>query len=119
MSASPALLFLFLIGCHPHSNQWVLSSYDRKRGYVFTKDSVRYETTCSGTGYPVLGIPPNEKPDTTPDALPPEPAYDETACEDILKYLHKPIPNLRQEGSILLLIEDKNYRLEFEIRHAE
>jgi hypothetical protein len=97
-----------------------LQSYDKDKGYVFTKDGVQYEATCFATGHPVLGKPPSEVPDPNPDALPPELAYNETSCGDVLAYLHKPVPNLRQVyGSILLLTEEKNYKVEFEIKHAK
>jgi hypothetical protein len=44
---------LALIGCDLHSNQWVLQSYDRDKGYVFTKDGVQYQATCFATGRPL------------------------------------------------------------------
>ena len=68
----------------------------------------------------MLGPPSNQTPDTNPDAAPPDIALNETSCTDILVYLGKPVPNLRQVGgSILIFTEEKNYKLEFEIKHAK
>jgi hypothetical protein len=70
----------------------------------------------------MLGMPPNQAPDTSPDAMPPDIAHNETSCTDILVYLGKPVPSLRQVGgSLLVLTEEKtdNYKLEFEIKHAK
>ena len=117
-----AVCSLTLAGCNLHSNQWVLQSYDRDKGYTFTKDGVQYQATCFGTGRPMLGLPPNQTPDMDPDSMPPEIAHDQTDCGDVLIYLHKPVPNLRQVGGSLLVFtetENKNYKLEFEIKHAK
>jgi hypothetical protein len=115
-----AIFLLLLAGCNLRSNQWVLQSYDQHEGYIFTKDGVQYQASCFATGTPMLGAPPNETPDTNPEAMPPNVAHAQDDCGDILVYLHKPVPNLRQVGgSILLLTEEKNYRLEFEIKHAK
>lgn len=60
------------------------------------------------------------RPDTSPDALPPGPADEESACGEILQYLHKAVPNFKLvDGSMLLYIGKKNYRLEFEIKEAK
>jgi hypothetical protein len=69
----------------------------------------------------MLGAPPNQTPDTSPDAMPPDVAHDETNCGDVLIYLHKPVPNLRQVGTVLVFteVEEKNYKLEFEIKLAK
>jgi hypothetical protein len=115
-----AICLFLLAGCRLRSNEWVLQSYDQREGYTFTKDGVQYQASCFATGTPMLGSPPNQTPDTSPDAMPPEPVGSQEACGDVLVYLHKPVPNLRQVGgSILLFTEEKNYRLEFEIKHAK
>ncbi len=112
------LLCFVLLSCNQNKDQWVLQSYDKDKGYTFVRNGVQYETTCVATGRPVLG--PNNVPDTSPDALPPDVARHESECEDILYYLHKPIPNLRQAyGSILLFTKENNWRLEFQIKHAK
>lgn len=60
------------------------------------------------------------RPDTSPDALPPGPADEESACGEVLHYLHKAVPNFKLvDGSMLLYIGKKNYRLEFEIKEAK
>ncbi len=115
-------LFLILASCNQAKDQWVLQSYDRNKGYIFVRNGVEYETTCLATGRPTLGAPPNQTADTNPDALPPDIAHDETDCGDVLLYLHKPVPSLRQVGGSILVfteVEEKNYKLEFEIKHAK
>lgn len=117
-----AVFSITLVGCNPHSNQWVLQSYDRDKGYIFVKDGVQYEATCFGIGRPMLGAPSNQTPDMDPDSMPPNIAHDQTNCGDILVYLHKPIPNFRQVGGSLLVFteaENQNYKLEFEVKHAK
>lgn len=113
---------LMLVGCGLRSNEWVLQSFVEEKGYVFTKNGVQYQTTCVATGRPVVGRPPNEVPDADLDALPPDPAYSETSCSDILIYLGKPVPHLRQVGGSILVFTDaehQNFRLEFEIKQAK
>jgi hypothetical protein len=62
----------------------------------------------------------NNVPDTGPDAMPPDPSFgNETACTDVLIYMHKPTPVKQIDGAILALTEDQNYKLEFEIREAK
>jgi len=62
----------------------------------------------------------NNVPDTALDAMPPDPVFDnETDCTDILIYMHKPTPVKQVDGSILVLTEDQNYKLEFETREAK
>jgi hypothetical protein len=53
--------------------------------------------------------------------MPPDIAHDQTNCADILVYLRKPVPNFRQVESLLVFteVENKNYKLEFEIKHAK
>jgi hypothetical protein len=111
----------FLISCNANRDHWTLKSYDKDEGYVFEKNGVEYRASCAGTGSPVLGPASNRKPDTDPEAVPPNPAEDESACGEILRYLHKPIPNFKLVGSTtkLLYIGEKNYRLEFEIKEAK
>jgi hypothetical protein len=110
-----------LLSCNQIRDQWVLQSYDKDKGYVFVRNGVQYEAKCVAVGQPILGHDgPNATPDLSPDALPPELASGEDSCGDILVYLHKPVPNLRQVyGSVLLLIEEHNQRLEFEIKRAK
>jgi hypothetical protein len=94
----------------------------RGEHYTFVKNGVQYQAKCFATGRPVLGHSPNDPPDTSPGAMPPDLSYDETNCSDILLYLHKPVPHLEQYGGSLLLfteVEKRNYKLEFEIKHAE
>lgn len=111
-------LLLILTSCNQSRDQWLLQSYDKDKGYIFVRNGVEYQTRCFATGRPVLGV--NNDPDPNPDAVPPDLADNETACGDILVYLHKPVPNLRQVyGSMLLLTKEKNYKLEFEINHAK
>jgi len=111
------LLLMLLISCNTR-DQWTLQSYDRTKGYTFTRSGVSYQTTCFATGRPMLS---ETTPDTSPDALPPNPAFDgEVDCSDILPYLHKPIPNFRQvDGSLLVFTEKQNFKLEFEIKEAK
>jgi len=108
-----ALFVLGLTGCDLHSNQWVLQSYDRDKGYIFVRNGVQYEATCFATGYPVLGV--DNHPDPNPDAMPPLPAYDQSTCSEILAYLHKPVPHFRQVYGSLLVYEEKekNWKVEF------
>ena len=114
-----ALAGFVLVSCN--RDQWVLQSYDKDKGYTFVRNGVQYQASCWATGKPMLGYNvPDAKPDLSPDALPPEPARGEDSCGDILVYLHKPIPNLRQVyGSILLLTEEHNERMEFVIKQAK
>jgi hypothetical protein len=111
------ILALFIASCS-HSDRWVLKAYDKDNGYTFVRNGVSYQTRCFATGYPML---PNNVPDLDPESMPPNPAFSgENACSDILPYLGKSVPGLRQvEGSILLFTEEKNYRLEFEIKKAK
>jgi hypothetical protein len=111
------LMALLLASCGSNRNQWVLQSYDEKKGYTFVKDGVSYQAHCFATGHPMLS---NNVPDTGSDAMPPDPAFgNETACTDILIYMRKPTPVKQIDGSILVLTEDQNYKLEFEIREAK
>ena len=114
-----AALIMFAAGCN--HGQWILKSYDKDEGYVFEKNGVQYRASCIATGSPVRGPENHTRPDTSPDALPPGPADDESACGEILRYLHKPVPNFKLVGSktVLLYIGEKNYRLEFEIKEAK
>jgi hypothetical protein len=119
-SSCMLLLLLVLVSCNQSKDQWTLQSYDKDKGYVFVRNGVEYKAKCFATGQPVLGAPPNETPDTSSDAMPPNPAFgQESACDNVLPYLHKPIPHFRQDGSLLVLTEEKNYKLEFEIIHAK
>ena len=111
----------FLISCNANRDHWTLKSYDKDEGYVFEKNGVEYRASCIATGSPVLGPENHPRPNTSRDALPPRPADDESACGEILQYLHKPVPNFKLVGSTtaLLYIGEKNYRLEFEIKEAK
>jgi S1-C subfamily serine protease len=107
--------------------QWVLQSYDADKGYTFVRDGVQYQAECWATGRPYLGFPSENIPDTDPDALPPEPARQQTECADILPYLHKPVPNFRQVYGSHLLFTDVNdgrpsgnhWKLDFVIRRSQ
>lgn len=112
---------LLVCACSRAKDQWVLQAYDKARGYTFIKDGVEYHATCFAIGRPVLGLTSDAPPDTSPDAMPPEPVYDESYCSEILPYLHKPIPHFRLVGSVLLFtqVENNNFRLEFEIKDAK
>ena len=115
------LLVLWILGkiLWPHTDQWVLRSYDEKKGYAFVRSGVEYQTECFATGRPVLGVQPNEIDDTNPDAMPPNLAeFGESSCQDILPYLGKSVPHFRQVGTALVFTEQKNYKLEFLIRNA-
>jgi hypothetical protein len=124
-TAREAVVFVLagfaLVSCNQTRDLWILQSYDKDKGYIFVRNGVQYEAKCVAVGQPILGNDgPNAKPDLSPDALPPEPASGEDSCGDILVYLRKPIPNLRQVyGSVLLLTEERNVRLEFEIKRAK
>lgn len=111
----------FMVSCNTNRGHWILKSYDKDEGYVFEKNRVEYRASCIATGSPVLGPENHPRPDTRPDALPPRPADDESACGEILQYLHKPVPNFKLVGSTtaLLYIGEKNYRLQFEIKEAK
>lgn len=110
------MLALFLASCG-HGDRWVLKAYDKDNGYTFVRGGVSYQATCFATGRPML---PNGTPDLDPDSMPVGIPSGEDSCSDILPYLGKSVPGLRQvEGSILLFTEEKNYRLEFEIKKAK
>ncbi|HXZ19959.1 MAG TPA: hypothetical protein VEG63_08410 [Candidatus Acidoferrales bacterium] len=112
-----SLLVLTLAGCNSHKNDWVLQSYDKEKGYIFEHDGVMYQTRCYATGRPMLEA---NKPDLDPGALPPNIAVYQNECEDVLPYLHKPVPSFTHPyGSILLYTGKDNYRLEFEIKEAK
>jgi hypothetical protein len=114
------LIGLAVASCNSVRDQWVLQSYDKAKGYTFLRNGVQYQATCVATGQPVLGLNPDAKPDLSPDALPPDIAQGQDSCADILVYLHKPIPNLRQVySSLLLLTQERNQRIEFEIKQAK
>jgi hypothetical protein len=122
MRTTLLLLFSFgLVACSRHADQWILQSYDKENGYVFTKNGVLYQTTCMATGRPVLG--PDNHPDPSPDAAPPDLAHDEEDCAGILAYLHKPVPNLRLLSDTTVLVftasDQNNFKLEFEIKQAK
>jgi hypothetical protein len=112
------LLLIFLTSCSGNNDEWILQSYDKTKGYTFTRNGVSYQTTCFATGRPMLS---DTVPDTSPDSLPPNPAFDgEVDCSDILPFLHKPIPDFRQvDGSLLVFTEKQNFKLEFEIKEAK
>jgi hypothetical protein len=116
---SLALFLLLICGCDRNKDQWVLQSYDKDKGYVFVKDGIQYEASCFGTGNPVLGV--DNHPDPNPDAMPPTPAYQQNDCDEVLQYLHKPVPHFRLVYGSLLVYEekDRNWKLEFEIKHAK
>lgn len=107
----------FVAACAGSSkDQWILESYDKDKGYTFVHDGVAYHTRCFATGRPVLA---GDKPDLDTGALPPNPAFHESECDEILLYLHKPVPSLtRPYPSILLFVGPQNQRLEFEIEKA-
>jgi hypothetical protein len=115
------ILMLVLVGCSAlYSDQWVLKSYDKQKGYVFVKDGIEYHTSCFAYGVPTLGLGPDSPPDLSPTAFPPSPAFGgQEDCADILVYLHKPVPNFKMYGGVLLFIGEKNFRLEFEIEQAK
>ncbi len=118
-AAGVGLAVLLLAACagSPSKGQWILESYDKSKGYTFVHDGAVYHTTCVATGRPML---PGDKPDLDPGALPPNLASHQSECEDILPYLHKPVPSLtRPYPSILLFVGQHNQRLEFEIENAE
>ncbi|MGH9699316.1 MAG: hypothetical protein ACRD5R_07445 [Candidatus Acidiferrales bacterium] len=116
-SLTVILLFVILMSCNHIDSQWVLQSYDKGKRYVFSQNGVDYQATCFGVGHPVIE---NGLPDPNPDALPPNIAYSEADCGDILSYLHKPIPNFRRVyGTLLLFDEGQNQKLEFEIKDAK
>jgi hypothetical protein len=112
-------LCLILASCNGYKDRWVLESYDKDKGYVFVKDGIRYDATCVATGHPVLGL--DNHPDPSPDALPPTPAYQESECDEVLQYMHKPVPHFRMVYGSLLVYEEKerNWKLEFGIKHAK
>jgi hypothetical protein len=118
-SSLTVVAILVLISCNRSKDQWVLQSYDVTNGYTFVRNGIEYRAKCVATGRPVLGTPPNEIPDLNPDAMPPDVVSSQSSCEDILPYLSKPVPKLRQVGVSLVLTEEKNYKLEFEIIHAK
>lgn len=110
------ILALFVASCS-RGDRWVLKAYDKDSGYTFVRNGVSYQATCFATGHPVL---PNGTQDTDPESMPPNIAPTENQCSDILPYLGKSVPDLRQvEGSILLFTEEHNYKLEFEIKKAK
>jgi hypothetical protein len=112
------LILLIFMSCN-QANQWVLQSYDKDNGYTFIRKGVSYQTHCFATGRPMLS---DNVPDTNPDALPPNPAFDgETDCADILPYLHKSVPLRQVEGSLLVFTEEneQNWKLEFQIKEAK
>ena len=85
---------------------------------MFSRNGVQYEATCFATGRPVLGS--QNVPDTNPDALPPDVASQQSECGEILIYLHKPVPNLRQiYGTTMLFTGKDNWKLEFVIKRAK
>lgn len=96
-----------------------MQSYDKNAGYVFVRDGIQYEASCFATGQPVLGL--DNHPDPNPDAMPPNPAYQQSDCDEILQFLHKPVPHFRLVYGSLLVYEEKerNWKLEFEIKHAK
>src|SRR5260370_17930132 len=77
------LLTLILAGCTRTvdrvdvSGQWILESYDEKKGYVFRKDGVRYKSHCSRSYLYEAG----NFPDST----------SESACSPVLPYRHTPL----------------------------
>jgi hypothetical protein len=112
-----ALVLALLIASCSHGDHWVLKAYDKDNGYTFVRSGISYQTTCFATGYPML---PNNVPDLDPESMPPNLAPSENWCGDVLPYLGKSVPGLRQvQGSILLFTEEKNYRLEFEVKKAK
>ncbi len=78
------LLTLILAGCARSvdrvdvSGQWILESYDEKKGYVFRKDGVHYKTHCRLSYLYEAGNV--------------QPASSENECSAVLPYLHKPLP---------------------------
>ena len=111
-------VLLVLASCSQSKDQWILESYDKDNGYIFVKDGVQYSAKCFATGIPVLN--PNGQPDPDPDSLPVNVASSQEDCGDILAYLHKPVPNLRQVyGTVLLFTDKDNRKLEFTIKQAK
>src|SRR5260370_15635029 len=85
------LLTLILAGCTRTvdrvdvSGQWILESYDEKKGYVFRKDGVRYKSHCSRSYLYEAG---NFQDATS-----------ENEFSAVLHYLHSPLaPELRPRG---------------------
>jgi hypothetical protein len=112
-------LLLLFTSCNRTNNRWVLQSYDKDAGYVFVQNGVSYQTHCFATGRPMLA---NNVPDMSPDALPPNLAWNgEADCADILSYLHKPVPLRQINGSVLVFTEEdnQNFKLEFTIKEAK
>ena len=78
------LLTLILAGCTRTvdrvdvSGQWILESYDEKKGYVFRKDGIHYKTHCRLSYLYEAGNV--------------QPAISENECSAVLPYLHKPLP---------------------------
>lgn len=119
VAAAVGLTVLLVLACtgSPSKGQWILESYDKDAGYTFVHDGVVYKASCVATGRPML---PGDKPDLDPRALPPNTASHQSECDDILPYLHQPVPSLtRPYPSILLFVGRGNQRLEFEIENAK
>ncbi len=78
------LLTLILAGCARTvdrvdvSGQWILESYDEKKGYVFRKDGIHYKTHCRLSYLYEAG---NVQPPSS-----------ENECSAVLPYLHKLLP---------------------------
>jgi hypothetical protein len=117
LSVGVAVLLLATCTGRPSDGQWILEAYDKDKGFTFVHDGGVYHARCIATGRPMLA---GGKPDLDPGALPPVLAHDESACGEVLPYLHKPVPSFtRPYPSILLFVGKDNWRLEFEIAEAK
>jgi hypothetical protein len=112
------MVLLLFNSCNRSKDQWRLQSYDNEKGYTFMRNGVEYQTTCFAYGWRDTGAP-NLAWDHNITNNPVE-ATHENSCADILPYLGKPIPNLRQSDEALYF-EGKGTRLtlQFEIKHAK
>lgn len=117
-------LLLLLASCN-RTNQWVLQSYDKDKGYTFVQNGVSYRARCFAIGYVWLS---DGVPDANPDSMPSRLAQDQRECMDILPYLNRPIPKFREVNSMLVFTEQgkyaldskpQDYKLEFEIEEAK
>jgi hypothetical protein len=80
-------------------SQWILESYNSDNGYVFRRDGIRYQTRCfsdTKPGETVLDAASRWKQTSGSNAVP------ETACFEVVRYLHKSVPLKSMPGTNLL-----------------
>jgi hypothetical protein len=112
------IMVLLLASCNRSKDQWILRSYDKDKGYTFMRNGVEYLAKCFAFGWTEAGKT-DIKWDNTISNNPVE-ATHENSCDEVLPYLGKPVPKLRQDGTILYF--DGNgtrFTLEFEIKSAK